>query len=314
MPECPPFLAVLGPTCAWKSGTALLLAGELDGEILSCDSMQVYRGLDVGTAKPSPGDRARRPHHFVDMLNLDEPWDASRFVAAARPLLAEIRSRSRVPILAGGTGLYARALLYGLSLLPADRDLFARIERELAAPEGAERLRGELLAAARNPAAAPPDTLRNPRRLARAVEVLRLTGSPPWELTPERPAVPALPVRQFLLLPSLAVLRPRIEQRTDWMLEHGWIEETETAMAAGLLRSPTARQALGYRDIAAYLRGEIPSRQALRETLVGRTVQYARRQRTWFRHQHPGGEFIEIEEPTTAEALRDYILERLRGS
>jgi len=312
MPERPPCLAVLGPTCAWKSETALLLAEELDGEILSCDSMQVYRGLDVGTAKATPAMRARRPHHFVDLLTLDEPWDASRFVERARPLLAEIQARGRLPVLAGGTGLYARALLYDFALLPAERSLFAQIERELGEPGGPDRLRRELLAAARPPAEAPSDTLRNPRRLARAVEVLRLTGSPPWELAPERPAAPSLPVRQFLLLPTMRVLKPRIELRTAWMLDHGWIEEAETAIAAGLLRSPTARQALGYRDIAAYLRGEIPDREALRRILVGRTVQYARRQRTWFRHQHPGAEMLDFDQPTTAEALRDEILDRLR--
>jgi tRNA dimethylallyltransferase len=313
MPERPPCLAVLGPTCAWKSDTALLLAEELDGEILSCDSMQVYRGLDVGTAKPGPDMRARCPHHFIDLLEIGEPWDASRFVEQARPLLAEIRARGRLPVLAGGTGLYARALLYDFALLPAEPGLFAQVEQELAEPEGPEQLRRELLAAARKPSDAPPDTLRNPRRLARAVEVLRLTGSPPWELAPERPTKPSLPVRQFILLPTMAILRPRIEQRTGWMLDHGWIEEAECAIAAGLLHTPTARQALGYRDIAAYLRGEIPDRESLLQVLVGRTVQYARRQRTWFHHQHPGAELIEIDQPTTAVILRDNILARLRG-
>lgn len=311
MPDRPPCLAVLGPTCAWKSETALLLAEELGGEILSCDSMQVYRGLDVGTAKPTPEQRARRPHHLVDVLPLNEPWDANRFVAAARPLLAEIQERGALPILAGGTGLYARALLYGFALLPADRDLFAQVERELAGPDGPERLARELAAAARDPGDVPPDMLQNPRRLARAIEVLRLTGSPPWALAPERPAAPVVPVRQFILLPTMPVLRPRIEQRTAWMLDHGWIEEGRAALAAGLLQTPTARQALGYREIAAFLHGELPDRDALRQTLVGRTVQYARRQRTWFRHQHPGAEIIEIHQPTTAEALRDEILRRL---
>lgn len=311
MPDRPPCLAVLGPTCAWKSDTALLLAEELDGEIISCDSMQVYRGLDIGTAKPSPEMRARCPHHCVDLLPLDEPWDTNRFVEIARPLLAEIQGRGRLPILAGGTGLYARALLYGFALLPADRTVFAQVERELAEPGGPERLAQELLAAARDRDAVPEDTLQNPRRLARAIEVLRLTGSPPWELAPERPPEPVLPVRQFVLLPTMTVLKPRIEQRTAWMLDHGWIEEAEAALAAGLLHTPTARQALGYREIAAFLHGELPDRTALLQALIGRTVQYARRQRTWFRHQHPGAEIIEITQPTTASALRDEILGRL---
>jgi tRNA dimethylallyltransferase len=311
MTRSAPCLAVLGPTCSWKSETALLLAEALGGEIVSCDSMQVYQGLDIGTAKPTMAMRARCPHHFVDVLPLSEPWDAHRFVEAARPLLAAIQARGALPILAGGTGLYARALLYGFEMLPADRALFQRIEAELAAPGGNERLADELRTAVADPAKIPLDTLQNPRRLARAVEVLRLTGRPPWELAKDRPREPVVPVRQFILMPNMAVLRPRIERRTAWMLEHGWIEEGQAALAAGLLRTPTAKQALGYREIDAYLRGELADRDALLQALVGRTVKYARRQRTWFRHQHPGAELLEIDEPTTAEALRDRVLATL---
>jgi tRNA dimethylallyltransferase len=269
--------------------------------------MQVYQSLDIGTAKPTAAMLARCPHHFVDVLPLAEPWDAHRFVEAARPLLAEIQARGALPILAGGTGLYARALLYGFEMLPADRALFQRIEAELASPGGKERLADELRAVAANPADIPPDTLQNPRRLARAVEVVRLTGQPPWQLAKERPREPVIPVRQFILMPSMAVLRPRIERRTAWMLAHGWIEEGQAALAAGLLRTPTAKQALGYREIDAYLKGELAEREALLQALIRRTVKYARRQRTWFRHQHPGAELLEIDKPTTAEALRDRI-------
>ena len=311
MPERPQCLAILGPTCAWKSEIALLIAEELNGEILSCDSMQVYKGLDVGTAKPTTEMRARRRHYFVDTLPLAAPWDTHRFVQAARPLLAELPARGVIPILAGGTGLYARALLYGFEMLPADRELFARLERELAMPGGKERLVRELREGSADPREMPLDTVRNPRRLARAVEVLRLVGRPPWELLSDRPQEPIVPGRQFILLPTMAVLKPRIVRRTTWMLENGWIEEGETALAAGLLETPTAKQALGYREIAAYLAGELADREALLHALVGRTVKYARRQRTWFRHQHPGAEILEIEEPTTAVALRDWVLARL---
>jgi len=311
MPERPQCLAILGPTCAWKSEIALLIAEELNGEILSCDSMQVYQGLDVGTAKPTAEMRARCRHHFVDTLPLTAPWDTHRFVQAAQPLLAELPARGVIPILAGGTGLYARALLYGFEMLPADRELFARLEQELEMPGGKERLVHELREGSADPREMPLDTARNPRRLARAVEVLRLAGRPPWELLSDRPQEPIVPGHQFILLPTMAVLKPRIVRRATWMLENGWIEEGEAALAAGLLETPTAKQALGYREIAAYLAGELADREALLHALVGRTVKYARRQRTWFRHQHPGAEILEIEEATTAVALRDWILARL---
>jgi tRNA dimethylallyltransferase len=197
-------------------------------------------------------------------------------------------------------------------MLPADRVVFEQVEAELAAPNGQEELVRELTSAARNRAEIPPDTLRNPRRLARAIEVLRLTGRPPWEHANQSADEPVVPVRQFILLPTMAVLKPRIVQRTSQMLDAGWIEEGRRALSAGLLATPTAKQALGYREIAAYLEGDLPDREALLDALIRRTVRYARRQRTWFLHQHPEAEILAIDEPTTATALATEILGRLR--
>lgn len=287
-------LAILGPTASGKSAVALHLARRLGAEIISCDSMQVYRGLDIGTAKPTPAEREMVCHHLIDCLDLDAPYDASRFAEAARQSLAAIAGRGRRALLVGGSGLYARALIYGFNMLPADRTLAACLVAEWKAPGGQARLTAELEAAVSDRQQIPAEIYLNPRRLLRACEVLRLTGSPPWELT-DRQATPDPRFRQYCLLPEFGLLRERIRQRTVAMLEAGWVAEALRAEQAGLLTSPTARQALGYRDILAAWHQQPPlPPAALTELLTNRTIQYARRQMTWFRRQHPGAVLIEF--------------------
>lgn len=308
-------LAVLGPTCSWKSDTAILVAERLGGEIVNCDSMLVYRGLDIGTAKPSPAELARVPHHLVDCLDLREPCDAAAYVGMAEASLDEIEGRGRIAVLAGGTGLYARSLIYGLNLLPSDPALAAELQRCLALPGGLDALRQELEARTRAAVPIPPEVLRNPRRLLRALEVVRLTGEAPWQMHRRLPARP--PQRhfdQYVLMPDMAVLKPRIEARTSAMLQAGWIAEAQTLMGRGLLGTPTARQALGYRDIAEFLAGRIPSRADLAALLVRHTVAYARRQRTWFGHQHPGAVMVFIRRTSTPAELADVILRHWDGA
>ena len=280
-------IAILGPTASGKSAVALALAEQVGGEIVSCDSMQVYRGLDIGTAKPTQEERRRIPHHLIDILELSEPWDANQFTERALPLVAEIQSRGVRPILAGGSGLYARTLLYDIPLQPSDKVLFEKICREYE-QGGGEALKAELL---NSGGPLHPDVLKNWRRLVRAVEILRLTGKPP---PLPQPPVPRPGFRQFVLMPDLETLKERIRRRTLAMLEAGWVEETRRLMAQGLERSPTARQALGYPEVCRFLREGGGNFQTLAEELVLRTVQYARRQRTWFRHQHPGAVMLEF--------------------
>lgn len=287
-------LAILGPTACGKSAVALQLARRLEAEIISCDSMQVYRGLDIGTAKPTPVERDMVVHHLIDCLDLNAPYDASRFVEAARHSLTEISASGRQALLVGGSGLYARALIYGFNMLPADPTLAARLIAECQAPGGQDRLTAELEAAVQDRQQIPAEIYLNPRRLLRACEVLRLTGRPPWELT-NRQTTPDPRFRQYCLLPDFALLRQRIRQRTLAMLEAGWVAEALRAEQAGLLTAPTARQALGYRDIIAARHQQPPlPPDALAELLTNRTVQYARRQMTWFRRQHPGAVLIEL--------------------
>ena len=285
-------VAILGPTCCWKSEIGLRLAEACGGEIVSCDSMQIYRGLPIGTAQPSAEDLARAPHHLIAELDIHEPYDANRFVQRAKRVLDDISTRGKTAFLVGGTGLYARSLIYGFELLPADPTVFKALEAELAMDGGRERLM-ERLAAYGD--AIPEDVRLNPRRLLRACEVLSLTGKPPW-VQAKKFDKPDPSYKQHCLIPVLSMLKERIRRRTALMLKNGWLEEADWADRNGLLQTPTARQALGYAEVIDYLRhgikGGLP---ALCEILTNRTVQYARRQVTWFKHQHPGAQLIEIE-------------------
>ena len=285
-------VAILGPTCCWKSEVGLRLAEACGGEIVSCDSMQIYRGLPIGTAQPSAADLDRAPHHLIAELDIHEPYDANRFVQRAKRVLDDISTRGKTAFLVGGTGLYARSLIYGFELLPADPTVFKALEAELAMDGGRERLMERLAAYGDT---IPEDVRLNPRRLLRACEVLSLTGKPPW-VQAKKFDKPDPAYRQYCLIPVLSMLKERIRRRTALMLERGWLEEADWADRNGLLQTPTARQALGYAEVIDYLRhglkGGLP---ALCEILTNRTVQYARRQLTWFKHQHPGAQLIEIE-------------------
>jgi tRNA dimethylallyltransferase len=295
--NAPLFLA--GPTASGKSTVALALAERHGGEIISVDSMQVYRGLDLGTAKPTAAERACVPHHLLDVAELSEPFDAAKFVALARAAEADIRARGRWPIYCGGTGLYFKALLEGLGESPAGD---AAVRAQLEATPLPELLR-EL--EQHDPATFARIDRANPRRVVRALEVIRLTGRPyseqrtGWkrenaergtrnaelETRNPRPQTPD-PDRFFVLERDPSDLRARIEARVDAMFAAGLVAETRALLARGLARNRTAMQALGYRQVIEHLRGErdLAATIALVKT---RTWQFARRQRTWFRHQLP---------------------------
>ena len=285
-------VAILGPTCCWKSEIGLRLAEACGGEIVSCDSMQIYRGLPIGTAQPDATELARVPHHLIAELDIHEPYDANRFVQRAKRVLDDIAARGKNAFLVGGTGLYARSLIYGFELLPADPAVFKALEAELAMDGGREMLMERLAAYGDT---IPEDVRLNPRRLLRACEVLSLTGKPPW-VQAKKFDKPDPSYKQYCLIPVLSMLKERIRRRTALMLERGWLEEADWADRNGLLQTPTARQALGYAEVIDYLRhGLKGGLSALCELLTNRTVQYARRQVTWFKHQHPGAQLVEIE-------------------
>lgn len=301
-------IALLGPTASGKTSLALELAEACSGEIISCDSMAVYRGLDIGTAKPTADDQARVPHHCIDCVDIDESYDVHHFVREAQAAWEAIERRGRLPILCGGTGLYARALLYRFAFRPSDPAIQAQV-REGYEQHGTGVLIQELDSASPGLAAR---VGQNPRRLQRAVEVLRITGRPP---EPQPPPAPLPDVSQVILIPNRALSAARIARRVDMMLESGWVEETEHLLRAGLREAPTARQALGYPLIMDFLDGKLESKDELRERLVIATRQYAKRQRTWFRKQHPGANLVELDAAyplSDLQALLRSISARLR--
>jgi len=277
----PLVILLAGPTAVGKSAVALRLAEKLGGEIISVDSMQVYRGLDLGTAKPSFAERAGVPHHLIDVVELTEPFDAAKFLALANQAAAQIQSRGQTPILCGGTGLYFRAFLEGLGEAPPANP---KLRAELEATPFADLLR-EL--ADRDPATHARIDRQNPRRVIRAVEVIRLTGRP---FSTQRAGwAPATRNTQhaplaFGLSRDPDNLRRRIDARVDQMFARGLVEETRQLLERGLAQNQTAMQAIGYRQVVEHLRSERSLLETIERVKV-RTRQFAKRQMTWFRGQ-----------------------------
>jgi tRNA dimethylallyltransferase len=282
----PIFLA--GPTAVGKSEIALRLAEKIGGEIIAADSMQVYRGLDIGTAKPSPAERARVPHHLIDICDLNEAFDAAQFVRLAQTAVAEIQSRGRTPIFCGGTGLYFKAFLEGLGEAPpSDAKLRAELE---AAP--LEKLLEDLRE--RDPATFEKIDRQNPRRVVRAIEVIRLTGKPFSEQRAEWKAESGKRKAEnyFCFTRPPEDLHKRIHTRVDEMFRRGLVAETEQLLKRGLAENKFAMQAIGYRQVVEHLHGEHDLAETV-ELVKIRTRQFAKRQLTWFR-RHGNCEWIEL--------------------
>ncbi len=276
VPGQPIFLA--GPTAVGKSAVALELAERLHGEIISVDSMQVYRGMDIGTAKPSAAERARIPHHLIDIADLNQPFDAAQFVRLAGAAANDIQARRRTPIFCGGTGLYFKAYLDGLGPAPPSN---AALRAELSAKPMPDLLK-ELEQS--DPVTFQKIDRQNPRRIIRAIEVIRLTGKP---FSAQRAdwAAPADATRQcFGLARPSGELVERIHRRVDEMFRRGLVAETEFLLSQGLAQNATALQALGYRQVVEYLRGSRNLPETI-ELVKIRTRQFAKRQLTWFRRQ-----------------------------
>ncbi len=299
--EPAPFPVIMGPTASGKTALSLEIARRMDGEIISADSMQIYRGLDIGTAKPTQEERRKIPHHLIDIVDMSEKFDVFQFVGEAEKCLTEIRSRGHLPIVAGGSGLYLRALLYGLDPMPSNPALRAEIDRRFDNDDHFPELTALM------GKADPEDLARfaaNRRKLLRAWEVFQLSGQPMirlqerWKNTP-----PRSDARSFVLVWDPAVLKQRIMERCRAMLKAGWIEEAEHFLGAGLDRAPTAWQVLGYREIAAYLAGSV-TRSDLPGRIAAATWQFARRQNTWFRTQHPEAIRIPMPSPAAETIIR----------
>jgi tRNA dimethylallyltransferase len=312
---------IAGPTAAGKSEIALRLAEKAGGEIISADSMQVYRGLDIGTAKPSPADRARVPHHLLDICDLHEAFDAAQFIRLAQKAVEEIQSRNNIPVFCGGTGLYFKAFLEGLGEAPATNpELRAELESE-----PLENLLAELRE--RDPATFEKIDRQNPRRVVRAVEVIRLTGKKfseqraGWKLSVSnkdggskmddgKPRIRPSSILNFPSSPIFCFTRPpedlrrRIDARVNGMFRRGLVAETELLMKRGLAENKFAMQAIGYRQVVEHLRGERNLAETI-ELVKIKTRQFAKRQLTWFR-RHGNCEWIDLKsgEPVAETLVR----------
>lgn len=273
-----PLVALVGATATGKTALSVALAHALDGEVVNADSMQFYRGMDIGTAKATDSERQGIPHHLLDIYSLEVESSVATFQGLARQTVAEIRARDHAPILTGGSGLYVRAALDTLEFPPTEPDLRQELT-ELVASQGTEPLLAEL----RRVDPASLDRLHDDRRIIRAVEVYRLTGRPFSSYMPTRQYHPTIPpVIQVGLRIDRAVLHERIACRVHDMVASGWLDEVQRLKAHGLEDAPTASRAIGYRQMLQYLAGEITKDEAIAATIVA-TRRFARRQETWFK-------------------------------
>ena len=292
----------MGPTATGKSAIALMLARELKVEIISCDSMMVYRGMDIGTAKPSVEDRKAVKHHLIDIVEIDQPYNASLYATEATGIISEINYRDTFPILCGGTGLYAKALLCGYRFFPRDEAISTATENRFN-----RRHTEELLAELSTIDPVTANRVRNnPNQIIRAVAIVRKTKRPlRYSSSSKKHSVFKGPT--WILMPDPQLLKSRIESRTKAMLRNGWIDETKDLVDKGFLFTPTASKALGYAQVAAYLQGRINSLNDLVEKITILTSQYAKRQRTWFRHQHPDALRLELKEDWNESKIVEII-------
>ena len=296
-------LALVGPTGIGKTEVALSLAKELPAEIVAVDSMQVYRGMDIGTGKPAPEIRGRIPHHGIDLADPEEEFDALRYAQAVRPVIEAIRSRGRWAILVGGCGLYFRALLQGLCDAPGkDPEIRAKL-LEQAVGQGGAVLHARL--AGVDPKAAQRIHPNDLRRMVRALEVFEMTGRPMTDW--QRETAQAGSLRKECRIIGLDCARERlysrIEARIDSWLAGGWVEE---ARALALRRiSLTAREALGYRELFDHFEGRTDW-AAARALIHRNTRRYAKRQISWFRRE-PGVDWVPLSGQAPASVAREIL-------
>jgi len=300
----PKILVITGPTASGKTALSVQLAKRHNGEVVSCDSMQIYRGMDIGTAKPTPAEREGIPHHMLDVADPEEDFSVARYVDMARACVDDILSRGKLPIVAGGTGLYADSLLSGRTFAPFSPDsaLRGQLEEEMARlggqamlerlgrvdPESAERLH-------------PHDE----KRIIRALEVFESAGK---TITQHNEETLAIPPRYDALTISLCFEKRedmwgRIDARVDEMMRAGLVDEVRALLARGVPEKCTAMQAIGYKEMAAALRtdGDV---QTAAEEIKLRSRQYAKRQLTWFRRSKGAKWICWDSRPDFAAALR----------
>jgi tRNA dimethylallyltransferase len=301
-------LCIMGPTASGKSDLALRLAKRLGGEIVSIDAMMVYRGLDIGTAKPTEAERAICPHHLIDVVDPSADYSVAHCVSDAWSAIQSITERNHVPILVGGTMMYFDALLHGLSALPStDKSIRLALHNQLL-DEGLSAVWSALKLA--DPRAAQQIHPHDTQRIIRALEVFRATGRSLVEWHAQgRSKLPLDPLVFALMPPSRSWLWDRIESRMQQMLSHGWVEEVQGLLAYDpLLADSSCLRSIGYRQIVAHLKQGNAS--DLAGSIFVATRRYAKRQKTWLRHWN-GLQALNPEDPEVLAFIESSWLRRL---
>lgn len=293
-------LAIVGPTASGKSALAVEVAQRIDGEVVGTDSMQAYRGMDIGTATPTSAEQRGVPHHMIDVWDIDQAVSVVEFRDIARESIDAVRRADRIPVVVGGSGLYVRAVLEELDFPSTDPQVRAAWERELEL-RGAPALHAIL--AERDPAAAAAIEVNNGRRIVRALEVGEITGEP---FVARLPApIDHYPTIRVGMRIDRASLDERIEQRVDLMWATGFVDEVRHLAAKGLAQAPTASAALGYGPILRYLAGEIDETEA-RQLTIDHTRKFARRQQRWFAKDERI-QWFDYDDPALVPAVVDLV-------
>jgi tRNA dimethylallyltransferase len=291
----PLVVAIVGPTAAGKSDLSVALCKRLQGEVVNADAMQVYRGMDIGTAKITAAEQQGIAHHLLDILDVTQTATVAEFQQLARAAIDDCLERRIVPVLAGGSALYVRAILDDFAFPGTDSAVRERLEAELA-DQGSGALHQRL--AEVDPAAAEQILPSNGRRIVRALEVIEITGSPYVATLPEHRYVYPNVVQVGLDVPR-PELDERIDLRVDRMFEQGFVDEVRDLLGKGLLEGRTANRALGYSQVIALLAGEISEAEA-RERTAQATRRFARRQDSWFRRD-PRITWLRYDDPELVE-------------
>ncbi|MDH7486115.1 MAG: tRNA (adenosine(37)-N6)-dimethylallyltransferase MiaA [Anaerolineae bacterium] len=303
----PPLVAVLGPTAVGKTSLSLHLAETFDGEVVSADSRQVYRGMDIGTAKATPEERRRVPHHLLDLVDPDQPLTLAEYQKLAYAAIEDILRRGRLPLLVGGSGLYVRAVLEGWTIPRVEPDPALRAALEREAEERGEMALHRWLSALDAQAAARIDP-RNVRRVIRALEVCLTAGQPISALQARRP--PPYRILRIGLTMTRKLLYRRIDERVEHMIAQGLVEEVRGLVARGYGFDLPAMSGLGYRQIGLYLQGEITLEEAVAQ-IKRETRRFVRQQYTWFRLDDPAIHWFDASLPDCYERVEEAVREFL---
>ncbi len=303
-----PLVVLVGPTAVGKSRVAVEVARRFDTEVLAADSRQVYRGMDIGTDKPPVAERQGIPHRLLDLVEPDQPFNAGLYCRHATEVIGRLYGEHRLPLVVGGTGLYVRTLVKGLCAAPpADPSVRARLRQE-ARKEGPDQLYARLVGV--DPSSASKLHPKDTSKVIRALEVYELTGRSMASFQ-DAHGFAERPYRALLigLLRDREALYRRIEERIDWQLAHGFVEETQDLLARGCSRDCSAMKGLGYRQVAAYLSGECDRDEMVRR-FKRDTRRFAKRQLTWFRSE-PGIHWLSIDKqepvPRTAQRVTELV-------